>query len=56
MVVMSGVISAPWFSPMEKPETERTELDTLVFSKHRVSLVTGYIASGCVRWVFNFFF
>lgn len=46
------MISASWLSLMEKLEAERTEGDTLVSSKHRLCLMSGYIVS----WFGLFFF
>jgi len=55
-VLRSTVISAPWLSFVENPEVERTEGDALVFGKHRVSLVAGYVASYCVCFFLKKFF
>lgn len=41
------MITASWLSLMEKLEAEMTEGDTLVSSKHRLSMMAGYIVSCC---------
>lgn len=60
-VIKGTMISESWLSLMEKMEAERTEGDILVSSKHRLSLMSGYIVSFvfggflCVWGVFCFF-
>lgn len=41
------MITASWLSLMEKLEAETTEGDTLVSSKHGLSMMAGYIVSCC---------